>query len=177
VVASNHAGFTGTGFVDYNAVAGGFVEFTVNAPAAGSVTLTFRYANGSTANRPMDIAVGGAVVAPGLAFPPTGAWTTWATVSTTAMLNAGSNKVRATATVTAGGPNLDRLDVTAGGGAALSVVLDDGSPATWRDVGGGVIEIDLPRDREALVTAAGSAPPLTIAPVPISRTGAAWGLP
>src|SRR3712207_5583046 len=53
VVESNHAGFTGTGFVNYNNVSGSFVEFAVNAPAAGSATLTFRYANGTTANRPM----------------------------------------------------------------------------------------------------------------------------
>jgi len=57
------------------------------------------------------------------------------------------------------------------------VLLDDGTPASWRDLGGGVIEIDLPRDREALVHAAGAAPPLTIAPVPISAPGPAWGLP
>src|SRR6266511_3522011 len=30
VVATNHTGFTGTGFVDYNNVTGSFVEWTVN---------------------------------------------------------------------------------------------------------------------------------------------------
>jgi alpha-L-fucosidase 2 len=57
------------------------------------------------------------------------------------------------------------------------VALDDGTPAAWRDLGDGVIEIDLPRDREALVRPGGAAPPLTIAPVQISQPGAAWGLP
>jgi hypothetical protein len=178
VVATNHTGFTGTGFVDYNNVAGSSIEFTVNATSSGNATLTFRYANGSTADRPMDIGVDGVVVARNVSFPPTGNWDTWGTVSVTGSLSSGANRVRATATSAAGGPNVDRLDVTFGGsGGGLTVVLDDGSPATFRDVGNGVIEIDLDRDREVLVHAAGAQPPLTIAPVPISRTGAAWGLP
>ena len=35
-VDSNHAGFSGTGFVNYDNVAGSFVEWTVNADPAGS---------------------------------------------------------------------------------------------------------------------------------------------
>src|ERR687884_614676 len=52
-VANNHPGFTGTGFVDYTNAAGGFVKFTVDAAQAGTATLTFRYANGSTTARPV----------------------------------------------------------------------------------------------------------------------------
>ncbi|HEU4426994.1 MAG TPA: carbohydrate-binding protein, partial [Pilimelia sp.] len=176
---SVHAGFTGTGYVNYTNAIGGYVEFDVNGgTSGGSATLTFRYANGTTANRPMDIRLNGTLVAGNMAFPGTGAWTSYATVSRTVTLNPGTNTVRATATVADGGPNLDHLAVSLGGsGSALTVTLDDGTPATWRDVGGGVIEITLPRDREVLVHAAGSTPPLTIAPVPISAPGAAWGLP
>src|SRR5688500_750410 len=79
VVESNHAGFTGTGFVNYNNVVGSFVEFTVSAAAASNAMLSFRYANGTTTNRPMSISVNGTVVSSSLAFNPTGAWTTWAT--------------------------------------------------------------------------------------------------
>ena len=111
VVATNHTGFTGTGFVDYNNVAGSFVEFTVNASAAGSATLTFRYANGTTTDRPMDISVNGTVVSSNLAFNGTTNWDTWANQSLTAALNAGSNTIRATATTVNGGPNLDRITV------------------------------------------------------------------
>jgi rhamnogalacturonyl hydrolase YesR len=112
VVATNHPGFSGSGFVDYANVAGSSVELSVSVPSAGPVTLTFRYANGSTANRPMDITVGGVPVAGGLAFNPTGSWDTWATVSMTANLAAGTNAVRAAATTASGGPNLDYLEVT-----------------------------------------------------------------
>ncbi|WP_431900317.1 glycosyl hydrolase family 28 protein [Nonomuraea sp. bgisy101] len=106
VVESNHAGYTGTGFVNGDNVAGSYVEWTVNAAAAGTATLTLRYANGTTANRPMDVA--GALVD----FPGTGAWTTWSTRSITVPLTAGANLIRATATTANGGPNLDHLAVT-----------------------------------------------------------------
>jgi len=111
VVASDHAGFSGTGFVDYANVAGSYVEWTVNAAAAGTATLAFGFANGATTNRPMDISVNGALVADELAFPSTGAWTTWQTRTVTAAVVAGTNTVRATATTADGGPNVDYLDV------------------------------------------------------------------
>src|SRR6266536_1610318 len=105
-VANNHTGFSGTGFVDYTNVTGSYVQWTVNAASAGTASLSIRFANGTTTSRPMDIAVNGTVVASGLAFNPTANWDTWATASTTATLNAGSNTVRATATTSNGGPNV-----------------------------------------------------------------------
>ncbi|NUT33286.1 MAG: carbohydrate-binding protein [Hamadaea sp.] len=114
VVESNHAGFTGTGFVNYDNVAGGYVQCAVSAAAAGSHTLTFRAANGTTADRPLAITVDG-VAAATLSFPPTGAWSTWRDVSTVVQLSAGAHTVRATATGASGGPNLDRLTVSTGG--------------------------------------------------------------
>ncbi|MBB2913657.1 glucose/arabinose dehydrogenase/chitodextrinase [Streptosporangium becharense] len=112
-VDTRHAGFTGTGFVDYANVAGSHVEFTVNAATAGNYRLAFRFANGTTTDRPMDISVNGTTVSAGLSFPGTGAWTTWVEKSVTAGLIAGANKVRATATTANGGPNLDRLSASA----------------------------------------------------------------
>ncbi len=121
VVESNHAGYTGTGFVNYHNVAGSYVEFTVSAAAAGNYPLTFRYANGSTTDRTMDITVNGTPAAPGVSFSGTGAWATWSEKTVTVALTAGANKVRATATSSAGGPNLDRLRAT---------VPADGEPPT-----------------------------------------------
>ncbi|WP_439656363.1 cellulase family glycosylhydrolase [Lentzea sp. HUAS TT2] len=116
LVESNHAGFTGSGFVNYDNEVGSSVEFTVTAPAAGSAALTFRFANGQTANRPMNISVNGTVVASNLSFPSTGAWTTWTTKSTNVTLRAGANTITTVATTANGGPNLDRIDVDAQGG-------------------------------------------------------------
>jgi subtilase family serine protease len=109
-VATNHTGYSGTGFVDYANVAGSFVQWTVPRTAAGSVTLTIRYANGTTANRPMGISVNGGTPVT-VNFPGTGSWNTWRTATVTVNLPAGTDTVRATAIGSAGGPNVDWLEV------------------------------------------------------------------
>lgn len=52
-VATDHAGYTGAGFVRYNSFTGSYVEWAVHVAAAGTYTLIFRYANGTATNRPM----------------------------------------------------------------------------------------------------------------------------
>ncbi|HEV2784352.1 MAG TPA: CBM35 domain-containing protein [Actinophytocola sp.] len=141
VVEANHAGFSGTGFVNYDNVAGGYVEFTVTAAQAGIIALAFRYANGTGVDRPMAIAVNGVTAAASLSFPGAGAWTTWQTRSVTVNLDAGANTIRATATTANGGPNLDRLTVgvdtppaPAGMAAAPYEYLGWGNPQRPTDV-------------------------------------------
>ncbi|ETK37514.1 glycosyl hydrolase family 28 protein [Microbispora sp. ATCC PTA-5024] len=107
---SNHAGFSGTGFVNTDNVAGAYVQFTVGAAAAGSRTLRIRYSNGTPGDRPMAIAVNGAAVAT-RSYPATANWDTWATDTLTVPLAAGSNTVRLTATTAGGCPNLDYIEV------------------------------------------------------------------
>src|SRR5207245_7553110 len=91
--------------------AGSFVEWTVNTDKDGPVTLVLDYANGTTANRPMDIFVNGTLAAQGLSFPPTGAFSLWTTSIAPVNLRSGTNTIRAVATTASGGPNLDYLDV------------------------------------------------------------------
>ncbi|HEV8562239.1 MAG TPA: carbohydrate-binding protein [Actinophytocola sp.] len=141
VVESNHTGFTGTGFVNYDNVSGSFVEWTVNAANAGSTTLSFRFANGTTTNRPMDITVNGGLTGNDVSFAGTGNWDTWATATITVNLDAGSNTVRATAVTANGGPNVDRLTVgdaapppPAGMAAAPYEYFGWGSPQRPTDV-------------------------------------------
>ena len=114
-VASNHSGYSGSGFCDSSNAVGSAVAFTVNAPTAGTATLAFRYANGSGTNRPGDVSVNGSVAQAGMAFAATSAWTTWATRTLTVQLNAGANTVRLAATTAGGLGNLDYLEVTTGG--------------------------------------------------------------
>jgi len=111
VVESNHAGFTGAGFVNLDNVIGSFVEWTVTSSVAGPATIGIRHANGTTVNRPMSITVNGTVASPDVSFPGTGAWTTWQTRTFPATLAAGPNKIRATSTTANGGPNLDYLEL------------------------------------------------------------------
>ena len=109
-VASSHAGFTGTGYVDYFDTAGGYVEYAVTATRAGGHTLVFRYANATDTDLPLALTVNGRRAGT-VSFPATGAWTTWRDVTTTVTLEAGVNRVRATAVTWRGGPNTDRLTV------------------------------------------------------------------
>jgi hypothetical protein len=111
VKSSQHPGYTGTGFADYINASGDYIKWSVSVATAGKYTLRFRYANGAPASRPLAIKVNGTTVSAGLAFPPTGAWTTWSTVSVDASLNAGANTVQATAIGSSGG-NVDNLVVS-----------------------------------------------------------------
>jgi hypothetical protein len=115
VVESNHAGFTGTGFVNGDNVVGSSTQLTVNVGTAGSTTFDVRYSNGTAAARPMTFAVDGTTVATPN-FPVTSNWDTWSTATVTTTLTAGSHTVKLTATTANGGPNLDSLTVTDSGG-------------------------------------------------------------
>lgn len=110
-VARNHAGFTGAGFVDYRARSGESVEWTVRAEEAGTYLLSFRFANGGDANRPLALGVNGRSLADEAAFMPTGSWTKWNTVARRVTLSAGVNRVRLTS-VRRSGPNLDSLTLS-----------------------------------------------------------------
>jgi glucose/arabinose dehydrogenase len=134
VVASTlHAGYTGTGFADYQGSGTGSVEWTVNVPSAGPYTLNVRYANGGTGDRPMSIQVNGATVVSSLSFPVTG-WTSWTVRTQSLSLPAGSVRIRATELPN--GPNVDNLVVTSSGAAAwaANTTYAVGSLATYGGV-------------------------------------------
>ncbi|GAA4567843.1 glycoside hydrolase family 75 protein [Planotetraspora kaengkrachanensis] len=124
VVEANHAGYSGSGFVNGDNVSGSYTEWTVTAAAAGSSTLAIRYSNGPSTTRTANIAVNGTVVSANRAFNSTGNWDTWATVSITTNLNAGANKVRITAANADGNPNFDYIDATTPGGGGGTVTAD-----------------------------------------------------
>ncbi|GAA3138603.1 glycosyl hydrolase family 28 protein [Nonomuraea roseoviolacea] len=111
VVESDHAGFSGRGFVNTDNVAGAYVEFAITLPAPGPHPLTIRYANGTTTDRPFSLTVNGAVVQSSVPAPSTGAWTTWTSTSAVIPTVAGANTVRLTATTGAGLPNLDYVEL------------------------------------------------------------------
>lgn len=136
-VDSDWAGFTGTGFCNGTNAAGAYAQFTVNAPAAGTATLTVRFANGTTTARPAALTVNGSAVSSS-SYEPTGAWTTWVTKTFTVPVDVGANTVRFSPTGAAGLPNIDRLDIETAGtttppsGSALYVAPNgtDGAAGT-----------------------------------------------
>jgi hypothetical protein len=117
VTSTLHAGYTGSGFADYQGNGTGYVEWTVNVPTAGTYNLNIRYGNGGTGDRPMSIQVNGTTVVSSMSFPVTG-WTTWTVRTQSVSLPAGSVKIRATELPN--GPNVDNLVVTSTGATATA---------------------------------------------------------
>lgn len=111
VVASNHTGYTGTGFADYINLTGDYVQWTVDMAKAGIYLVEFKYSNGSTDLRPLDIIVNGQVATSSLGFPSTGAWDAWSYVGTNVTLNSGNNTIKALVTGSSGA-NIDHMKIT-----------------------------------------------------------------
>ncbi len=109
-VVANHPGFTGNGYLDFQHANGDWVEWTVDAAAAGTRTLGFHYANGDGTAIKVKVTVNGSLVDAGFTLASTGAWTVWGNANLTANLAAGANKVRMTS-INAGQPNIDNCAV------------------------------------------------------------------
>ncbi len=90
-----HAGYTGTGFVDQLFGDAGVV-LRVNATEAGTHRVTVRYANANPgtglASRRFTLTVNGTTHIPVL-FPVTASWATWSTVTVLVPLTAGINQL------------------------------------------------------------------------------------
>lgn len=103
-----HKGFTGSGFADFQNKFDDFVEWVLPLSESGTVDLSFKYANGSKASRPLQLLVNGQPYNANLAFGPTGSWNDWAAESVSLNLPAGANTIRLTA-IGASGGNIDHL--------------------------------------------------------------------
>ncbi|GAA2382452.1 hypothetical protein Cme02nite_53640 [Catellatospora methionotrophica] len=114
-VATDHPGFTGSGFV------GGYTDgnkgnanttFTVSAASAGTATVTVRYANGTGANMTLSLYANGTKVRQ-VNLAATANWDTWGTIAESVSLNAGSNTVALKFDGTdSGNVNLDNITVS-----------------------------------------------------------------
>jgi len=114
-VDSNNEGFTGAGFANTNNAQGSAVVWAVDSSNSGRQTLTFRFANGGTANRNGSLVInGGAGGNYTVSLPVTGSWTTWQTVAVDIDLVQGNNILQLSATTAEGLPNIDSLTVSGG---------------------------------------------------------------
>ena len=109
-VDSDYRGFTGSGFVNTPNNLDASITWTVHSARSATKRLTFRYANGSTNDRPADIVVNGVTVGTGISFPA-GEWNRWDSQMMQAPLNEGDNSVVMIATTAEGCPNVDMLAV------------------------------------------------------------------
>jgi alpha-glucosidase (family GH31 glycosyl hydrolase) len=114
-VASDHTGFTGTGFAaGFEQTGAGLTATVAGVPAAGSYTLGVRYANaagsdGQTTQRTLSASVNGAAPVT-LTLPVSGSWDTWKVADLTVPLKAGANTVQISRTsADSGRVNVDSL--------------------------------------------------------------------
>ncbi len=117
IEVTNQPGYNGTGFADFMNASNDYIKWNVYVPTDGTYTITFRYA--LTANRPLRLTINDVVKVASLAFPVTGAWSSWGTFSTNQELVQGPNSIMLTAIGSSGG-NFDELTITGNGISALN---------------------------------------------------------
>ena len=137
-VATDHSGFTGSGFV------GGYTDrykgtaettFAVSTSVAGNYAMTLRYANGTTATMTLSLYVNGVRLRQ-IALPATADWDTWGTSVTTASLSSGTNTVAYRFDPTdSGNVNLDNLAVA----AVASATAPTPTPSNGYQLEGGFV--------------------------------------
>jgi len=111
VVATNHTGYDGTGFVDYKNPFNDYIEWTVQIDVPGTYNLGFRYAHAGLADRPLQITDNGVNIALVPFSPVWWSWDSWGFLSgPNVFFKSGVHKIRATATGMSG-PNMDELNL------------------------------------------------------------------
>jgi len=112
IIDNKHAGYTGSGFCDTENATGEGIDWCIDIAAADTYTFTWRYAHGKTDDRSARLLVNGSPVISSIAFPPTGAFTTWSTVSVDVSLTEGIKDIRLEGITINGLANIDYLMVT-----------------------------------------------------------------
>ncbi len=109
VVESTNAGFVGDGYINTSNAVGSYVSWIIHSQEATTADLIFRYANGSSADRPVSVSVNGSEQQASISMPSTSAWTTWASVTVPIEFAQGENVITLTALTGEGGANIDQI--------------------------------------------------------------------
>ena len=108
-IEPTNAGFNGTGYINFAPTTSTLTFSGVNPNGGGTKAMTIRYALGATTARTGTLTVNGVNTA--ITFQPTGAWTTWATMTVNITLSAtGTNTIQFAST---GGDlgNVDEISI------------------------------------------------------------------
>ncbi|KNY25393.1 CBM35 domain-containing protein [Pseudobacteroides cellulosolvens] len=109
VVANDHSGYSGTGFVCGYGNIGAKALFTVNVPKEGDYIIKVRYANASEAEKSLSLYVN-AVKTSQIKFSRFTSWSNWSEVQASVHLNSGANTISLQRDIEDGGSvNLDYL--------------------------------------------------------------------
>jgi uncharacterized protein YegP (UPF0339 family) len=134
VVNTDHAGYSGTGFVAGYWNQNASTAFTVSVPSAGTYQARLRFANGQTGAKTVSLYVNGTKVRQ-ISLASTGNWDTWATATESVSLAAGTNAISYRYDSGDGGNvNVDRLTV-----GANSLVADADLEAESAGLAGGAV--------------------------------------
>lgn len=152
-IDTEHAGYTGGGFVDGFGTQGATATFDVDAPAKGAYDVALRYANGPhpfTGTKTIGVSVNGGQPRQ-TSLPSTGAWDRWSTRSERLDLRKGRNTITYTyRPEDTGHVNLDMIDVRRPGsridlfsGSSVSTEWQhtDGRSVTWPHTAEDSIEV------------------------------------
>ena len=130
-IATNHVGYSGTGFVDFINKEGDYIEWTTQTKLSGTYVLTFGFSNGSAAERFLAVSVDGEDAGVH-SFGAITTWDNWAHHSAPQVsLTRGPHKIRVSAIGTSG-PNLDYLSlyyISSSAGDQLSRISTNKAPA------------------------------------------------
>ncbi|MDY6284614.1 MAG: T9SS type A sorting domain-containing protein [Fibrobacter sp.] len=102
-VESDHAGFLGNAYWNFENVAGSFASYYLTSKSDTTATLALVYANGGTSDRKMVVTMGENSYT--VSFPSTG-WDTWDTALVTVAVPQGDFTLTLSSATTDGGPNI-----------------------------------------------------------------------
>jgi len=115
-VETNHANYSGEGFVNVPNGVGASITISVNAQSEGEYVLIATFGNGSNTNRDCEVVVNGNQQHGSINFPALeGKWETWQIAKIPVQLQAGENTIEILANQSSGGPNFDKFTVTGNG--------------------------------------------------------------
>jgi hypothetical protein len=138
-VNTDHAGYSGFGFVDGYESVGAAATFTVNVDTGGRHDVDLRYSNGPNpfvGTKTVSLYVNGEKIKQ-TSLAATGDWESWATQTESLKLHAGTNTITYKHdTGDTGHVNLDRIAVNKPGGDKRVVLFDGTSLANWRHTDG-----------------------------------------
>lgn len=101
---SEHEGFSGEGYWNFENAEGSFASYDLVFPSAGYVTLGIAYANGGTSDRQINAYLDHDYY---VSCPATGGWDVWDTVYVEVDLMKGAGTLEFISMTSDGGPNID----------------------------------------------------------------------
>ncbi len=111
-IENTNAGFESDAYLNMYNERDIFAHWNVMAEEDGIYALTVRYANASASTRDVLFSVDGELSGYSTAFPSTGAWTEWGTVTIQVKLKKGINTLTARSLTADGAPNIDHLTLS-----------------------------------------------------------------